>query len=104
MRVPDVAFRSIRATALTLLPLPNINEMPGDRGCRRHRGRHQVRAALVALAAFEVAVRGRGAALARRELVGIHRETHGAAGLAPLEAGLQKNLVEPLGLRLLLHQ
>src|SRR5262245_12066638 len=87
-----------------LFPLPHINKMPGDRRCRRHRGRHEMGAALVALAAFEVAVRGRGAALARCELVGIHRKAHGAARLAPFEAGLDEDLVEAFGLGLLLHQ
>src|SRR3954447_11301598 len=61
-------------------------------------------AALVALAPFEIAVRGGGATLARRELVGIHRQTHGATGLAPFEAGLDEDLIEPFRLRLLLHQ
>src|SRR5215471_6560565 len=62
-----------------------------------------MRAALVALAALEIAVRGRGAALARRELVRVHGEAHRAARLAPLEAGLDEDLVESFGLGLLLH-
>ena len=61
-------------------------------------------AALVALAALEIAVRGRGAALARRELVGVHRQAHRAARLAPFEAGGEEDLVEAFGLGLLLHQ
>ena len=56
-----------------------------------------------ALAAFEVAVRGRGAALARLQLVGVHRQAHAAARLAPLEAGGFEDLVQPLGLGLLFH-
>src|SRR5262249_23771645 len=64
----------------------------------------EVRAALVALPALEIAVRGRGAALPGRELVRVHGETHGAAGLAPFEAGLDEDLVEALGLGLFLHQ
>ena len=47
------------------VPLAHVDELPGDRRRRRHRRRHQMRAALEALAALEVAVRGRGAALAR---------------------------------------
>src|SRR5215467_4332652 len=58
-------------------------------------------AALVALPAFEVAVRRRSAALARLELVRVHGKTHGTAGLAPLEARLDEYLVEAFGLRLL---
>src|SRR5262245_11811598 len=86
------------------LPLPHIHEMSRDGGGGRHRRRDEMGAALVALPALEVAVRGRGASLAGRELVGIHGEAHGAAGLAPLEAGLDEDLVEPFGLGLLLHQ
>src|SRR5450631_242341 len=78
--------------------------MSGDRRCRRHRGRYQVRAALVALAAFEVAVRCGGAAFARLELVRVHRKAHRAARLAPVEAGGLENFVEPFGFRHLLHQ
>src|SRR5258708_18237876 len=79
-------------------PAPHIDELAGDRGCRRHGRRHQMRAAFIALAALEIAVRGRGAALAGLEFVGIHGEAHRAAGLAPVEAGLDEYLVQALGL------
>src|ERR1700685_1010982 len=78
--------------------------MSRDGGSRGHRRRDQVRAALIALPPLEIAVRGRSAALAGCKLVGIHAETHRAAGLAPLEAGTNKDLVEPLGLCLLFHE
>jgi aromatic-L-amino-acid decarboxylase len=71
---------------------------------RRHGGRHEMRAALEALAALEVAVRGRGAALARLQLVGVHGKAHRAARLAPVEAGGLEDLVEAFGLGLLLHE
>src|SRR3569623_3526581 len=61
-------------------------------------------AALEALTALEVTVRGRSATLFRRQLVGIHRKAHRAARLAPLEAGLDEDLVEAFGFRLLLHE
>ena len=47
------------------LPVADVGEMPADRRRGRHRRAHQVRAAAAALAAFEVAVAGRGAPLAR---------------------------------------
>ncbi len=56
--------------------------MPGDRRGRRHRRRHQMGAALETLTALEIAVRGRGAALFRRQLVGVHGQAHRAARLA----------------------
>ncbi len=56
-----------------------------------------------ALAAFEIAVAGGGAALAGLEPVGVHRQAHAAAGLAPLEAGGPEHLVQPFLLGLSTH-
>src|SRR5437868_6140851 len=86
-----------------LPPLPDVDKMPGDRRRRRHCRRDQMRAAFKTLAALEIAVRGRGTALFGPELVGVHRKAHRAARLAPFEAGLDENLVEAFGFRLLLH-
>ena len=61
-------------------------------------------ASLEALTAFEVAVRGRGASLARLQPVVVHRQAHGAARLPPLETGLDEDLVEAFGFRLFLDQ
>src|SRR5262249_21749420 len=72
---------AISALNARLIPLAYVDEMTGDRGRGGHRRRHQVGAALVALATLEIAVRGRGAALARREFVWVHGEAHGTAGL-----------------------
>ena len=63
-------------------------------------GRDEVGAPAAALAALEVAVRGRGAALARLEDVGVHAQAHRAAGDAPVEAGGPEDLVEALRLGL----
>src|SRR5688572_19559012 len=41
-----------------LPPVPDIDKMPGDRRRGRHGRRHQMRAALEALPALEIAVRG----------------------------------------------
>ena len=57
-----------------------------------------------ALAADEIAVAGRGAALARRDLVGVHGETGRAAGLPPFEARGGEDAVQPLRLGLALDQ
>src|SRR5688572_2536429 len=62
--------------------------------------RDQVRAAALALTAFEVAVAGRGAALPGCELIGVHAEAHRAAGEAPLRAEVGEDLVETLCLGL----
>src|SRR6476619_2021275 len=49
-----------------------------DGGRGRDERRHQVGAAALALAALEVAVGRRGAALARSQLVGVHAQAHPA--------------------------
>ncbi len=68
--------------------------MAGDGGGCGHLRRDEVSAATAALTALEVAVAGGGAALAGRENVRVHAETHGTARLAPLKACFKKDLVE----------
>src|SRR5690242_15662027 len=58
-------------------------ERAADRGGGGDRHRDQVRATALALASLEVAVGGRGAALARRQRVGVHAQAHRAARAAP---------------------
>src|SRR6185503_19591972 len=57
-----------------------------------------------ALPADEVAVGGRGDALAEHADIAVDADAHRAARLAPVEAGLAEDLVEALGLGLLLDQ
>src|SRR2546427_6493834 len=51
-----------------------------------------------ALAPLEVAVGGGGHALALARRLAVHPHAHRAAGLPPLEAGLDEDTIEPLGL------
>src|SRR5205085_5960467 len=67
-----------------------------DRGGGCYRNRDQVRATALALAALEVAVGRRSAALSGSELVGVHAEAHRASRPAPLGAGLGEDLVQAL--------
>ena len=62
-----------------------------------------MRASALALPSLEVAVGRRRAALAWRELVGVHAQAHRAAGLPPLGAGRGEDRVEALLLGLLAH-
>ena len=55
------------------------------------------------LPSLEIAVRGRGATLARLEPVVVHGHAHRAAGIAPFEAGVEEDAVEPLRLGLHAH-
>src|SRR5262245_48489554 len=89
---------------LGVAPRADVDEVAFERGSCCHRWRDQMRAALVALTAFEVAVRGRSTALAGLQLIGVHAEAHGAAGLTPFESGVQEDLVETLGLGLLFDE
>ena len=63
-----------------------------------------MRSPAAALAAFEIAVGRRGAALPWLELVGIHAEAHRAAGLAPFEPCRPENFIEAFGFGLHLHE
>ena len=74
-----------------------------QRGGRRDERADEVGATALALASLEVAVGRRGAALPRRELVGVHAQAHRAAGEAPLGAGLGEDLVQALVLGLQPH-
>src|SRR4029079_11959233 len=82
----------------------DVDEAAGKRRRSRHHRRHEVRAAEPPPAPLEMAVRGRGATLARAELIRVHAEAHRAARLAPLEARILEDLVEPLGFGLCLHE
>ena len=86
-----------------LVPLPDVDEMALDRGRGRHLRGDEVGAPAAALTALEVAVGGRGAALARLEDVRVHAQAHRAARGAPVEARGAEDLVEALALGLLGH-
>src|SRR6516164_5201630 len=50
---------------------------------------------ILALAALEIAVGGRGNPLAVHRLVVVHRHAHRATSVTPLETGIKKDAVEP---------
>src|SRR5207244_546069 len=77
-------------------PGADVHDTTGERGRRRHGRAHEVRAPPASLAALEVAVRRRGAALAALQHVGVHAEAHRAPGVAPLESRLAEHPVQPL--------
>ena len=56
------------------------------------------------LASLEITVTRTGAALPSFEPIVIHRQAHRATRLTPLKARVPKNLIQPLGLGLCLHQ
>ena len=63
-----------------------------------------MRARTRALPANEIAIRGAGTALAGRHLIGVHAQAHGTARLAPFEAGINEDAVQPFGFGLALHK
>src|SRR3954469_12177366 len=87
-----------------LAPVADVDEAPLDGRGGGHLRRDEVGAPAAALAPLEVAVRGRGAALAGLERVLVHAQAHRAACGAPLEPGGAEGLVEPLGLGLPPHR
>src|SRR6266853_665288 len=72
----------------------DVNKMAGNRGGGGHDRADEMRAAVFALAALEIAIAGAGAALVRRQYVGVHADAHAAAGVAPLETGRGENFIE----------
>src|SRR5690349_10140473 len=101
------ASRVVKGSMARLLAeqAADVGETAGDRGGRGHRRADEMSAHAGTLAADEVAVGGRGNALARLAGVAVHADAHRAAGLlAPFEAGVAEHLVEALGFGLLLHQ
>src|SRR5690242_19238866 len=73
---------------------PHIHKVARD-GCGgSHNGADQMGAAVFALTPLEVTVRSAGAALMRRQNIGVHPDAHAATRIAPLEACLAENLVE----------
>ena len=78
--------------------------MTGDGAGGGHLRTHQVGAREMSLTAFEISIRGRCTTLFRIQPVVVHGQAHGAAGLTPLEAGLDEVLVDTLLLGLALHQ
>src|SRR3954466_6764611 len=93
----------ITRTGSISVPLPDVDEVALDRRRGGHLRGHEVGAPAAALAALEVAVGGRGAALARRQDVRVHAQAHRAAGGAPVEARVAEDLIETLGLGLHAH-
>src|SRR5947209_19721894 len=79
---------------ITLLQLSNVDEVPGDRRCRSHRRAHKMCPAQLSLPPLEISIGGRGASLAGLQDVRVHPQTHGAARLAPVEAGLAEHPTE----------
>src|SRR5258708_11159775 len=94
---------SVRNGSMATSERADVGELAGDGGGGGHRRAEQVGARALALAALEIAVRGRGAALARGDPVARHADAHRAAGFAPLEAGGDEDAVEPFGLGVALH-
>ena len=78
----------------------HVDEMTRNRGGRGHDRADEVCAAVFALAAFEVAIAGAGAALVRRQDVRVHSDAHTAAGVAPLETGVAEDFVQSFFFRL----
>src|SRR5437868_5717149 len=70
-------------------------------GCG-HRGADKVCAPALALPSFKVTVARRSATLSALKYVRVHPQTHGAAGLAPLEPCFKKEPVKsfPFGFKL----
>src|SRR3546814_8837160 len=71
-----------------------VDKMARNGGGRSHGRTDQMRSTALPLTAFKIAVRGGRATLAGLQTIGVHGQTHRASWFAPLEAGLNKYLVQ----------
>src|SRR5262249_26954907 len=86
-----------------VLPATDVDKMTRHGGCCRHGGAHQVGATARTPATFKIAIAGGSAALTGLQPVSIHTQAHGTTRLAPLEAGIGKDSVQPFLFRRGLH-
>ena len=84
--------------------MTNVDEMAFDCRGYRHRRRHKVSSAAGSLASFKISIAGRGTTFPRLKDVGIHRQTHTAAGFTPFESRLFEQTVESFLFGLLFHK
>src|SRR5260370_21998122 len=63
----------------------HVNEMAGDSSSRRHDRADQMRSAVFALTALEIAIAGAGTAFVRRQNVRAHADARAAARVAPIQ-------------------
>src|SRR5271168_1231086 len=89
-------IRSIPKLLLHLrhVEFAHVDEVAGDGRGGSHDRAYEVRAAVFALASLEIAVAGAGAALVRRQHVGVHADAHAATGVAPLKTGFAEDFVQ----------
>ena len=100
----SIPIANNKAVILIIVPLQfaHIDKMPRDRRRRRHRRADQMGASALPLPPLKVAVGRRSATLARLQAIIVHRQTHRATGIAPLETRRDENFIQSLlfGLRL----
>src|SRR5437773_9883089 len=83
-----------------VLALADVHKMSGHRRSGCHHRTHQMSPTAFTLASFEVAIRRTGAALSRRQDIGVHADTHAATGIAPLETSVAEYFIQPFFLGL----
>src|SRR5579859_3911299 len=97
-------FHDLFYRRLLKLPIPDVGEMPRNRGSRRHHRTHQMRPTSASLPPFEIAIARGSAALSRLQNIRIHSQTHRASRLAPLKSRILKDPVQPFLLGCTLHR
>ncbi|BBG29876.1 diguanylate cyclase/phosphodiesterase with PAS/PAC and GAF sensor [Zymobacter palmae] len=84
--------------------ITDIDKMARNRCCRCHGRADEVRTTAVSLTSFEVAVGRRGTVLTVAQLVGVHRQAHGATRFTPFKPCLDQNTIKTFLLSLFLDQ
>src|SRR5665213_597920 len=98
----EIALSFVKGFGISALHRSHVGDGAGDRGSRGTCRAGQMGTRARALAADKIAVGGRDRALPGSHHFAIGGQTHRTAGLAPLEARLGEQFVEPFGDRIAL--
>src|SRR5438132_14105566 len=87
----------VKGFAMLMSESPHVGDRACDRGRHRHGRARQMGAGARTLAADEIAVGGRDRPLPRGHGFTVGGQAHRASRLAPFEAGVGEDPIEPLG-------
>src|SRR3954447_3872099 len=99
-----IAVRVLNGFGMSAPHRSRVGDGAGDGGCGRTGGAGQMGTRARALTADKIAVGGRDRALAGGYGFAVGGKAHRAAGLAPFEAGIGKDFVEPFRERIPFHR
>src|SRR6185436_13482440 len=97
-----IAVRVLNGFGMSAPHRSHVGDGAGDGGCRRTGRARQMGPRPRTLAADKIAVGGRDRALAGGDRFAVGGKAHRTSGLAPFEASVDEDLVQPFGDRIAL--